>query len=408
MCYEKRPYPCCWLLVLSISLAAMTTGTVSAQETLRLYGSVGPSPAMEEAAMLFATRSDVKLEVVSGPRHVWRDKAALNADLMFSSADFMMSDYARSMDLKIDNESITPLFLRPSAILVRPGNPKQINDFPDLVRPGTNVMVVNSAGATGLWEDMAGKLEDIRTVRALRKNIVAFAANSDEAMMMWKTNADVDAWITWNTWHIPLRGRAELVPVSKPYRVLRTCSIALTVRGKAKPSAVEFIEFLKSPEAAGIFDTWGWMSPEAGPKKPTIDTDIAFVCRIHQDKWDREAGVGEGLLSLRRIMEEYNAIGVPLEELHVSAIFHGDAARWLLNDEAYRGPAGGREGENPNKAIIRELIRSGVSIEMCGLTMKEHGWKKADLLPDVKEVPAAYPRLIDLESQGYVPVSSSL
>lgn len=395
------------LLALSISLGTVMTTTVSAQEVLRLYGSVGPSPAMEEAAMLFAARSEIKVEVVSGPRNVWRDKAALNADLMFSSADFMMSDYARSMDLKIDEESITPLFLRPSALLVRPGNPKRINDFPDLVRPGINVMVVNSAGATGLWEDMAGNLEDIRTVRALRKNIQVYAANSDEAMMTWKTNPDIDVWITWNTWHIPLRGRAELVPVSKTYRVLRTCSIALTARGKSKPAGAKFIEFLKSAEAAAIFNSWGWMAPEAGLKTLTIGTDIAFVCRIHQDKWNKEAGVGEGLLTLRRILEEYNAIGVPLQELHVSAIFHGDAARWLLNDEAYRGPAGGREGQNPNKAIIHELIRSGVSIEMCGLTMKEHGWKKKDLLPDVKEVPAAYPRLIDLESQGYVPVSSS-
>ena len=104
-------------------------------------------------------------------------------------------------------------------------------------------------------------------------------------------------------------------------------------------------------------------------------------------------------------MEEYKAIGVPLEELHVSAVFHGDAARWLLNDDAYRGPSGGLEGANPNKAIVRELIRTGVSIEMCGQTMKEHGWEPEDLLPDVKTVPAAYPRLIDLELQGYGYVS---
>jgi intracellular sulfur oxidation DsrE/DsrF family protein len=266
-------------------------------------------------------------------------------------------------------------------------------------------MVVNSGGARGLWEDMAGKLEDIRTVRALRKNILVFATDPDEAMRTWKTNPDIDVWITWNTWHIPLRGRAELVPVSQAYRVLRTCSIALTEHGQQKPAAAKFIEFLKSPEAAGIFDTWGWIAPEAGARTVTIGADIAFVCRIYEDKWDREAGVGEGLLRLRRILEEYKAIGVPLEELHVSAIFHGDAARWLLNDEAYRGPAGGREGENPNKAILRELIRSGVSIEMCGQTMKEHGWTKTQLLPDVKVVPAAYPRLIDLELQGYGYVS---
>ena len=401
-----RPFePRFWLLILLAGLGPATVADVSAQDALRLYGSVGPSPAMEEAAMVFATRNNVKVEVISGPRHVWRDKAALNADLMFSSADFMMSEYARSMHLHIDEDSITSLFLRPSAILVRPGNPKQINDFPDLVRPGVKVMVVNSAGATGLWEDMAGKLEDIRTVRALRKNIVVFAANSDEAMMTWKSRPDIDAWITWNTWHIPLRGRAELVPVSKPYRVLRTCSAALTERGKNKPYAAEFIKFLTSPEAAAIFDTWGWISPQVSSTPLTIGTEIAIVCRINEDPWDDKTGVGAGLANLEQILKEYEAIGIALDELHVNAIFHGDAARWLLNDEAYRGPGGGREGENPNKAIVRRLIDSGVSIEVCGQTMKHRGWTKKDLLPRVKEVPAAYPRLIDLELQGYGYVS---
>ena len=243
------------LLVLLASLGPITAAEVSAEEVLRLYGAVGPSPAIEEAAMLFMTRNEATVKVISGPRHMWRDKAAVDADLMFSSADFMMSDYVRSMDLQLDESSVTPLYLRPSAILVRLGNPKQIGDFPDLVRPGVNVMVVNSAGHTGLWEDMAGKLEDIRTIRALRKNIVLYAADGDEAVKMWGVRDDIDAWITWNTWHMPLRGRAQVVVPSRTYRVLRQCSVALTARGKAKPLAAKFMEFLASPETAAIFDT---------------------------------------------------------------------------------------------------------------------------------------------------------
>ena len=58
---------------------------------------------------------------------------------------------------------------------------------------------------------------------------------------------------------------------------------------------------------------------------------------------------------------------------------HAASQLALLTDEAYRGPAGGREGENPNKAIVSELVKSGVSIEMCGRTMKERGWTDEDL-----------------------------
>ena len=396
-----------WLPTLLVGLGSILATDVSAQEeTLSLYGAEGPSPAIEEAALVFANRNDIKLKVVAGPRHIWRDKAAVDADLMFSAADFMMSDYVRSMDLQIIEDSITPLYLRPSAILVRPGNPKGIMDFPDLVRPGMNIMVVNAAGHTGLWEDMAGKLEDIRTIRALRKNIVVFAADSDEAVKMWRLRDDIDAWITWNTWQMPLRGRAHTVVPSRTFRILRQCSVAMTARGQAKPLARKFHEFLASKEAATIFSTWGWVAPESGSSPITLDTDIAFVCPIQEDKWNEELGVGAGLAGLRKVMEEYKAIGIRTEELHVSAVVHGAAAQWLLNDEAYRDARGGAEGGNPNKAIVRELIENGVSVEMCGLTMKEHGWAKKDLLPKVKVVPAFYPRVIDLELQGYGLITS--
>jgi len=390
-----------WLPALLASLVSIAAAQDPAEEELRIYGAVGPSPAIEEAAMVFATRNGVKVKVVSGPKHIWKDKAVLDADLMFSGADFMMSEYTQSMGLQIDDDSITPLYLRPSAILVRPGNPKGIGDFPDLVRPGMNVMVVNAAGHTGLWEDMAGKLEDIRTIRALRKNIVIFANDSDEAAKMWKLRDDVDAWITWNTWQMPLRGHADVVVPSKTYRVLRQCSIALTARGKSKPTAQKFIDFLASKECGSIFSTWGWVAPSADASPITVDTDIAIVFPVQEDKWDSEVGVGAALVGLREVLEQYKAIGIGLNELHVSAVVYGPPAYWLLQDEPYRDARGGAEGGNPNKAILRELMESGVSVEMCGLTMKEHGWTKKDLVPGVKVVPAFYPRVIDLEHQGY-------
>jgi len=395
------------LRALVFVLGATWTAVAGAQEHegLRVYGAEGPCPAMEEAAMVFANRNEVQVKVVSGPRHIWREKAAVDADLMFSDADFMMSDYVRSLNLEIDERSVTPLYLRPSAILVRPGNPKEISDFPDLVRPGINVMVVNAAGHTGLWEDMAGKLEDIRTIRALRKNIVLFAADSDEALKMWKMRDDIDAWITWNTWEAPLRGHANVVVPSRTYRVLRQCSVALTSHGKTKPLASRFVEFLASAEAARIFSTWGWVAPESGSSPVTLDTDIAIVCPIQEDEWNEKLGIGSGLARLRDVVDQYKAIGIRASELHVSAVVHGPAVYWLLKDEHYRS-ARGVEGDNPNKKIISELIQEGVSLEVCGLTMKEGGWTQDNFLPGIKVVPAFYPRVIDLELQGYGLISS--
>ena len=59
------------------------------------------------------------------------------------------------------------------------------------------------------------------------------------------------------------------------------------------------------------------------------------------------------------------------------------------------------EERNPNRALIDELMNMGVALEVCDQTVKSHGWTKDDILPGVKVVPNAHPRIVDLELQGY-------
>ena len=81
-------------------------------------------------------------------------------------------------------------------------------------------------------------------------------------------------------------------------------------------------------------------------------------------------------------------------------VFHGDAGYFLLKDPAYR-KASEKSGKNPNKQIIQELLDAGVNLELCKSTMRSHGWTGEDVLPGVKIVVGAYPRIIDLQMQGY-------
>ena len=63
----------------------------------------------------------------------------------------------------------------------RPSLTGEIHGLKDLFAPGRKVLVVNGAGQNGLWEDMAGRLGDIASVKALRANIKVFAGNSADA-----------------------------------------------------------------------------------------------------------------------------------------------------------------------------------------------------------------------------------
>lgn len=244
-------------------------GTAAPAETLFVYGPGGPLPAMRDAAAAFGRTHGVHLAVTGGPTPQWLAKARTDADLIFSGAEHMMTDFERQFSdstggatasSRIVPTTITPLYLRPSAILVRKGNPKRIRGFEDLLRPGVRILVVQGAGQTGLWEDMAGRTGDIAVVRSFRRNIGAVAPTSGDARALWIENQGFDAWIIWNVWQIANPELADLIPVAPRWRLYRDAGIALTERGNQRRHARDFVSFLQSPQGARIFARWGWIT----------------------------------------------------------------------------------------------------------------------------------------------------
>lgn len=172
-----------------------------------------------------------------------------------------MTDFVSAMSGQIRSEDVEPLYLRASAILVRPGNAKKITSFADLLKPGVKVMVVQGAGQTGMWEDIAGRKGDIETVRSLRKNIALFAPNSAAAKEEWIKDKSFDAWIIWTIWQKANPELADVVEIESDLRVYRDTGVAPTKRGKAKPEVAAFIAFLKSDQ--------GKKSSRSGAGSPT-------------------------------------------------------------------------------------------------------------------------------------------
>ena len=246
--------------------AAAQQPASTAAETLYVYGPGGPLPAVSQAAVAFGRQHGIHVMVTGGPTPQWIAKGRLNADVVFSGAENMMTDYVKQLadttgavagagasPGRIDETTIRPLYLRPAAMLVRPGNPKHIRRFEDLLRPGMRVLVVQGAGQTGLWEDVAGRTGDIAVVRAFRRNIGAVAANSGEAKQRWTGDSTFDAWLIWNIWQVANPTLAEAVPLAERWRVYRDAGVALTVKGQDRTHAREFVEFLGSPAGARIF-----------------------------------------------------------------------------------------------------------------------------------------------------------
>ncbi|HET9355763.1 MAG TPA: substrate-binding domain-containing protein [Sphingomicrobium sp.] len=226
--------------------------------TLHVYGPGGPAPAMKEVAQSFERRTGTRVIVTAGPSSTWLTQAKANGDIIFSGSENMMSDFLRQLGSLIAAETVEPLYIGPSTILVRPGNPRAIRGVRDLAREGYKIMVVGGAGQIGMWEDVVARTGERQLLAGFRRNIAVEATSSGEALERWKQDPAIDAWLIWNHWQIANADVADAVPVEQNLRIWRPMDAGLMARSKDDADARRFFEFLTSPEARAIFEKSGW------------------------------------------------------------------------------------------------------------------------------------------------------
>jgi len=110
-------------------------------------------------------------------------------------------------------------------------------------------------------------------------------------------------------------------------------------------------------------------------------------------------GVNKGLFYARKLIDTYEAQGIPAAQVHLHLVYHGTGIAAVVGDAARQRL--GAAPANPNGSILAELVRRGVQVELCENTMRQKGVRPSELLPGVQLVVGAFPRLVDLQLQGY-------
>lgn len=245
--------------LIAIAAFILAAGRISAAGTdapsLKAYGPGGPLEPMKECAALFEKERNVKVEVVAGPEAKWIDQAKQDADLIFGGAEYMLTEFAQKHAGLLDESTRTSLYQRRAGILVRKGNPKKIAAMTDLARPGIRLVDANGAGQLGLWEDLAGRSG---LIAAIQKNIAISVPTSADAIEKWKAMPELDAWITFASWHNRLTDVSDLVRLSESDTLLRGTPVAISAKSTHKDLAQAFIEFLKTDRCHAVFKKWGW------------------------------------------------------------------------------------------------------------------------------------------------------
>ncbi|MEO9892555.1 DsrE family protein [Aurantibacter sp.] len=90
--------------------------------------------------------------------------------------------------------------------------------------------------------------------------------------------------------------------------------------------------------------------------------------------------------------------GVPLEQIKVALVVHGNSSKDLLNSKAYKAKYG---VVNPNEKMLKDLMNVGVDIVFCGQTFSSLGYLRNDLIPGVQISLSAMTALIQFQEDEY-------
>ncbi|QCJ44474.1 extracellular solute-binding protein [Bacillus sp. S3] len=222
---------------------------------IKVYGPGGPLGPIKESAEKFTSETGIKVVVTAGPESNWLNSAKQDADIIYGGSEYMLRSFILSNPEMINENSLTELYPRAAGIIIRKGNPKNIQSLEDLTKNGVKIVDVNGAGQLGLWEDLAGRKG---LIGGISQNIDISVKSSAEAIELWKANAKLDAWITYESWHYRLKDSTELVELPDAEKLYRGTPITLTTITDNKKDAQRFIDYLKTESSHQIFQKWGW------------------------------------------------------------------------------------------------------------------------------------------------------
>ncbi|MDF2680685.1 MAG: hypothetical protein K0R47_1875 [Brevibacillus sp.] len=231
------------------------TSAANKDEVIYVYGPGGPLGPMKELAERFSKANKLNVEVTAGPEAKWVEKAKKDADVVFGGSEYMLQEMVHKYPGLIDEKTRTSLYPRAAGILIRKGNPKKIEGIQDLSKPGIKIIDVNGAGQLGLWEDLAGRKG---LIPDLQQNMTISVKSSADAIALWEKHPELDAWITYESWHYRLTEETDLIQLPEADKLYRGTPIAVAQTTDNKKTALEFIAYLKTEEAHQVFQKWGW------------------------------------------------------------------------------------------------------------------------------------------------------
>ncbi|MFD2562679.1 DsrE family protein [Aquimarina rubra] len=136
-------------------------------------------------------------------------------------------------------------------------------------------------------------------------------------------------------------------------------------------------------------------------KNPDFKTDTKNDLKVVFDvgrSFGDSTKVNPLINTAARYLNMHVDAGVPLKNLKVALVIHGNAANELLNNKSYQKKYG---IDNPNIPLISALAEKGVQIILCGQTAAYRNIPKSDVHPTIRFALSAMTALVQLQNENY-------
>jgi len=147
---------------------------------------------------------------------------------------------------------------------------------------------------------------------------------------------------------------------------------------------------------------WSGVIPVANIEE-NPDPSMKYKLVMEVTGWNKDSAshkeINWALAEVGRVINLHIAAGIPKENLNSVLVIHGAALNAVLNDEAYRKKF---KTDNPNLALLKQFDSLGIKLIVCGQAMAFFGFKKEELIPEVRTAISAKVALSTYQLKGYV------
>ncbi len=132
-------------------------------------------------------------------------------------------------------------------------------------------------------------------------------------------------------------------------------------------------------------------------EKPDPSRKYKFVIELG-DRLEDKTKVADMLDYAARMYNLHRYAGVPKENIELAIVIYSGSAPIVVANPTYRKRF---EQENPNGALLDELLRNRIRVIVCGQSMMKQNLLPEDIYPGVRMAVSRFTATTDLIGKGY-------